>query len=251
MKRVMVCVATVALLVLLSVRPAVTASPKTEAAVGAKAKVNDAASAKAKAHNAASAKRPAAPQVNTQAWRDDPVCQMVFFAVLEGLYTDGVSDEVVDLIVPPKTDLDNNVKRCFVFRCPLCHAAYEAFVLYQRRQAFNGTDEKKSTFGKGVDKGIIEALKSDEAHTRVFAMGRLIRPWIQRRFDMMNLDAEQKQAMLDKLIAYAGAGNTMFGEYRNDKNSVYFEWQFYGGCQACEAAKDISRRMNLEKLKGE
>ena len=36
---------------------------------------------------------------DTVAWKDDPVCQMVFFAVLEGLYSQGVSDEVVESIV--------------------------------------------------------------------------------------------------------------------------------------------------------
>ena len=37
-------------------------------------------------------------QPPTQEWRSDAACQIVFFAVLEGLYTDGVPDEVVDLI---------------------------------------------------------------------------------------------------------------------------------------------------------
>ena len=32
-------------------------------------------------------------------WQNDPTCQFVFFAVLEGLYTDGVQDEIVELIL--------------------------------------------------------------------------------------------------------------------------------------------------------
>ena len=96
---------------------------------------------------------PAAPvptPVPTAEWRNDPACQLIFFAVLEGLYRDGVPDTVVDLVVPPKSELDTNVKHCFVFRCPMCHAAYEAFVLYKNRQGFQGSGEKKSTFGKNV-----------------------------------------------------------------------------------------------------
>lgn len=192
---------------------------------------------------------PAAPPPPSDEWRNDPACQMVFFAVLEGLYVDGVPDEAVDLIVPPKTDLDTNLKRCFVFRCPLCHAAYEAFVLYQRRQAFNGTGEKKSTFGKNFDRKIIEELKSDQPHIRVFAMGRLIRPWIDRKLNTMNLDETQKAALLKKLLAYAGEGDRLFREYKHDPKSIYIEWQFYGGCQACEAAKSVAESMRSQPAK--
>ena len=44
---------------------------------------------------------PAAPKL-TDDWKDDPVCRMVFFAVLEGLYTDGVSSEAADRVVGRK-----------------------------------------------------------------------------------------------------------------------------------------------------
>lgn len=185
----------------------------------------------------------AAPPPPSEQWRNDPACQMVFFAVLEGLYVDGVPDEAVDLIVPPKTNLDTNVKHDFVFRCPLCHAAYEAFVLYQRRQAFNGANEKKSTFGKNFDARVIEQLKSDKPQVRVYAMGRLIRPWIDRKLNEMNLDETQKAAMVKKLLDYAAEGDRMFREYKQDPKSVYIEWQFYGGCQACEAAKTVAASM--------
>ena len=78
---------------------------------------------------------------------------------LEGLYRDGVSSEVVDLIVNPKRDMDNKVKHVFVFECDICHAAYEAFVLYGKRQTFQKT-AGRDTFGKGVDAKIIEELKN-------------------------------------------------------------------------------------------
>ena len=193
-----------------------------------------------------SAAKPAAPAPPSDQWRSDPACQMVFFAVLEGLYVDGVPDEVVDLIVPPKTDLDTNVKRNFVFRCPLCHAAYEAFVLYQRRQAFNGSNDKRSTFGKNFDPTVIERLKSDKPQLRVYAMGSLVRPWIDRKLKSMNLVESEKSALLKKLIEYAGEGDRMFREYKQDPKSIYIEWQFYGGCQACEAARIVASSMKSQ-----
>lgn len=185
-------------------------------------------------------------QPPTQEWRSDPACQLVFFAVLEGLYTDGVPDEVVDLIVPPKAENDGQVERCFVFRCPMCHAAYEAFVLYQRRQAFNGSSEAKSTFGKDFDRTIIDSLKSDRASTRVMAMGNLIRPWIDRKINSLEMTNAKRDALVAKMLQYAEEGNRLFRARRADPSSVYHEWTFYGGCQACEAVQAISRRMAQE-----
>ena len=116
--------------------------------IGAAARWGAAADKAAPAETKAAAPLPAASVEPPSAqWRTDPACQLVFFAVLEGLYTDGVPDEAVNLIVPPDAGGDG-VKHSFVFRCPLCHAAYEAFVLYQNRTAFNGSGEKRSTMGK-------------------------------------------------------------------------------------------------------
>lgn len=185
-------------------------------------------------------------QPPTQEWRGDPACQLVFFAVLEGLYTDGVPDEVVDLIVPPNAENDGKVERCFVFRCPMCHAAYEAFVLYQRRQAFNGSNEAKSTFGRDFDRTIIDSLKSDKASTRVVAMGNLIRPWIDRKINSLKMTDAERDALVATMLRYAKEGNTLFRARRADPTSVYHEWTFYGGCQACEAAQAIARRMAQE-----
>jgi hypothetical protein len=185
-------------------------------------------------------------QPPTQEWRSDPACQLVFFAVLEGLYTDGVPDEVVDLIVPPKAEKDGQVERCFVFRCPMCHAAYEAFGLYQRRQAFNGANEAKSTFGEDFDRTIIDSLKSDRASTRVMAMGNLIRPWIDRKINSLKMTDAERDALVAKMLRYAEEGNSLFRARRADPSSVYHEWTFYGGCQACEAVQAIARRMARE-----
>lgn len=182
----------------------------------------------------------------TQEWRSDPACQLVFFAVIEGLYTDGVPDEVVDLIVPPKDEENDSVERCFVFRCPMCHAAYEAFVLYQRRQAFNGSNEAKSTFGKDFDITILDNLRSDSAERRVKAMGNLIRPWIDRKINSIEMTDAKRDALVAKMLQYAEEGNRLFQARRADPTSIYHEWTFYGGCQACEAAQSVAERMARE-----
>src|SRR3954454_17052964 len=85
-------------------------------------------------------------------WKEDPASRMVFFAVLEGLYTDGVSSEAVDGIIGKKTkDGKGDIKATFVIECPLCHPVYEAFCLYRQRPAFSGEKGTKDTLGKGLD----------------------------------------------------------------------------------------------------
>src|SRR5947207_2964848 len=63
-------------------------------------------------------------------WKADPVCKMVFFAVLEGLYEDGLSSAAVDSVVGKTKDGKVEIKQTFVFECPLCHPVYEAFRAY-------------------------------------------------------------------------------------------------------------------------
>ena len=178
----------------------------------------------------------AADKVNV-IWQNDPLCQFVFFAVLEGLYRDGVQDEAVDLVLGRKVDLDEKVKHCFVFKCELCHAVYEAFALYKARPPFKNT-EGKTTFGKGVDSKVIEELKSEDVRTRIYAMGGMIRPWIQHRVEQTRMTVEEQTAMKKKFEEYTREGRKLLSEHRGT-DKVYLDWVFYGTCQACEAAKDF------------
>ena len=79
--------------------------------------------------------------------------------------------------------------------------------------------------------------------TRVYAMGAFIRPWIDKRMKLNKLDEKDQEALLKKLLAYAADGDKLFRSYQGEPNSVYREWMFYGGCQACEAAERMARDM--------
>ena len=174
-------------------------------------------------------------------WQDSEAGQFVFFAVLEGLYRDGVPSEVVDLVVNPKRDMDNKVKHVFVFECDICHAAYEAFVLYSKRQTFQKT-AGRDTFGKGVDPHIVENLKSEQACTRVFALGDLIRPWIVARVDLLKMSEEKQKELIAMLLKYKDEARPKLGKLRHT-DPLYKDWSFYGSCQACEAASNIAKNM--------
>jgi len=188
--------------------------------------------------NTATAAKPKSP---TADWYKDPLCQMIFFTTLEGLYRDGVSTEVVDLILGKESKLENKVKHDFVFRCKLCHAVYEAFALYRRRQTFSGS--AADTFGaKKVDPKLLEALRSKEARTRVFAMGSFVQPWIKAKLHTLDLSVEDKTRLMKGLINLADEGKRLTQEHRKS-DPDYFDWRFYGACQACRAIETVARTM--------
>src|SRR5437764_8609195 len=101
-----------------------------------------------------------------KSWPASRASQLVFFAVLEGLYRDGVRNADVDLIVPPgkngpKFDLEN-----FVYACPLCHPSYEAFRLYRQREPIYGLKAPVDTFGAGRDETVSGGLRSRDGGER-------------------------------------------------------------------------------------
>jgi len=183
-------------------------------------------------------KKPAKENV---VWSRDPLCQFVFFAVLEGLYRDGVQNEIVDLVLgegAEKQKEGEEITRCFVFKCELCHATYEAFKAYRTRPIF-ANSAGQSTFGKGVGGKLLADLKSEDARQRVYAMGGLVRPWIQQRVKSHRLTKEEQENMKKELMVYIKEGRDLLSSLKQEPGSVYVTWNFYGSCQACEAANDF------------
>lgn len=127
-------------------------------------------------------------------WPDEPASRLIFFAVLEGLYTDGVSNDVVDLVLPPDAGgRERNLREHFVYACPLCHPAMEAFRLYRDRRAFFGLKPgTRDTFGPGLPDSLLAGLRSRNKIERLAAVQSLIDRWVRRRLAMMRLSpAEQ------------------------------------------------------------
>jgi len=184
---------------------------------------------------------PAPAAKKSVSWQKDELCQFVFFAVLEGLYRDGIQNEVVDAVIGGNlSKKEDKMKTHFVFRCELCHATYEAFRTYRARPAF--MDAKgASTFGKGVGPDVLKDLSSKDARTRVYSMGRLIRPWIMHRIEETRKTAEEKTAMKKAFTAYVQEGADLLNAHKKAKDGFYLDWRFYGSCQACEAAKDLGK----------
>jgi hypothetical protein len=192
------------------------------------------------AHAAEEPKAAAKPDSDLVKWQDSEAGQFVYFAVLEGLFRDGVPNDVVDLVINPARDLDNKVKHVFVLECDICHAAYEAFVFYRKRQVFQKSGGR-DTFGNGVKEQIVTGLKHEDARTRVYALGAMMRPWILARVEQQKLSREKQEELVTVLLNFKSEANKKLDVLRKS-DPLYKDWGvWYGGCQACEAATDIER----------
>jgi hypothetical protein len=180
--------------------------------------------------------KPTATKTPVKDWKSDPACRLVFHAVLEGLYEDGVSDEVVNNIVPPDKKGQEKMRRSFVLGCPLCQPAFEAFCVYQARPKFSD-GSKSSTFGKGLSPTVVKGLMSDTVSTRLITLRKPIRTWVERRLRSMKLSRDEREKWWKDISARAGQGtSTLRAKIASDP--WYKNWSGYWGCAACLGSCD-------------
>ena len=178
------------------------------------------------------------PPLAVKDWKADPECRLVFFAVLRGLYEDGVSDEVVDSIVPPDRKGKDKMKWSFVLECPLCQPAFEAFRLYQSRPTFSdGSD--KSNFGDGSTIPADSGLFAEDVGVRVRALRPVMRKWVERQLRLNSLTDVQRGEWWNGMAARAQQGRTILSAHQG-KDKWYDNWSGYWGCAACLGSRDAA-----------
>ena len=119
-------------------------------------------------------------------WKKDPVCRAVYDAVLQGLYRDRVSDEIVTNIVgkqAPQNDrktLRQRMKRSFVLDCPLCEPTFAAFLAYQSRKSdrIPNSTSGISKRAPGLTATLQRKLLSDDTETRLRGLAPLVQQWV-------------------------------------------------------------------------
>jgi hypothetical protein len=188
--------------------------------------------------------RPKAGPAKVTDWKADPACRLVFHAVLEGLYEDGVTDDVVNNVVPPDKQGREKMRRSFVLDCPLCQPAFEAFCVYQSRPKFSDGG-KASTFGKGLPPAVRKGLLSDTLSTRLITLRGPIHRWVEARLRSMKLTAEERQKWWKDIAERSAQGTaTLRAHVRADP--WYKNWSGYWGCAACGGSEDATRSLLRE-----
>lgn len=162
------------------------------------------------------------------------VKQWLFFAVLEGLYRDGVSTEVARSIAT--IDEESGFPVNFVYGCPICIPVLDAVRLYLHRPGFYRDKRDRDTFGPGLDGAARESLLSIDAVERRQLLQQLIDRWVAEHLTRSSFDEADLAALQQLLREMRKKGMAMLRQYQSEEEPRLF-LDFYNGWQSCPSCE--------------
>ena len=170
----------------------------------------------------------------------DEAHQFIFFAVLEGLYQDGLTNGDVNQIM--KRDEKGGLEH-FIYGCPICHPAIHALEAYQSRpNMFSGLKGSCSNFGSGLNETDKKNLYSEKPEERMTAVNALVLSWTTRRMSQLNWPPERLAALKASLEHKRQQGmkglETMTGV--PEWKARYATFAKVGACPACNGAVGLT-----------
>ena len=163
--------------------------------------------------------------------------QLIFSAVLDGLYWDGVSNEIVDAICAMEGETGWPIN--FVYGCPICMPALDACRAYRKRPEFFGQKAPRSNFGKGLSEETRSRILSKDIDVRLPAIEELILRWIDARLADLRLTPEEQEHFEGMMSGFREKGMAMLEGYRkNDwsERGVANPYKSMKECAFCNGA---------------
>jgi hypothetical protein len=159
----------------------------------------------------------------------------LFFAALEGLYRDGVSNEIVDVLLAlePSSGWPSH----FVYACPVCMPIFDALRTYRGRPVFFGDKQRRDTFGPGLSPELSARLTDRDAATRLGALRELTEGWIAARLESKRPTQEERATWKDEMAKRKEQGLICLKAYR--KAGFQATYGAMETCPSCEAADEI------------
>ena len=161
--------------------------------------------------------------------------QLVFFAVVEGLYRDGVSTEVAEGLarIDPETGLPDN----FVYGCPLCHPVLDAFRLYAGRPEFYASKRHADSFGNGLDEAAKRRLSGPSQQERLETLRVLVERWVDERFASTVMAKAQRRELRDLISEMRRKGMARLEAYQESGEGTQFEhYAAWEACPSCDGS---------------
>jgi hypothetical protein len=118
--------------------------------------------------------------------------RFIFYAVLEGAYKEGLSNETVSTLLGEKGN------EHFVIGCPICDPAYDALRAYRDAPKFTAKKVSQKGFGTGLSDEE-RALVSGTIEDRRSFIRTLVSRWIEARFSLLNLPEDREKAVRESL----------------------------------------------------
>jgi hypothetical protein len=177
----------------------------------------------------------------------DGTSRFIFYAVIEGLYEDGLSNEDVAQILMRK---EKQSYFHFIYACPICTPTIWALETYRMRpERFYGLKMRGSTFGQGLPEDLKKQLYSEDANQRLIAINTLVQKWMKRRIAAMNLSKSERSVLVKALEQKRRDGMNVLKIFREEKHlaenaPAYVDLE---ECAVCNGA--VGKVMKLPEAK--
>lgn len=164
---------------------------------------------------------------------EDEHARFVFFAVLEGLYEDGVPNEVVDVIA--ETDPKSGWPRNFVYACPICTPALDALRVYRARPLFFGRKTQEDTYGHGLPEALTQRLLARDRGVRLSAVEEVVKSWLHRRVELLRFTEKERAEWAEAYALRRKLGMQQLEAYRASGVGPA-DYAVMKSCAFCDAA---------------
>jgi hypothetical protein len=172
-------------------------------------------------------------------WPDAEAGRLIFFAVLEGLFRDGVTNEVVDIVAPPPLGSLLPVEQMlFVPGCQICTPAQRAFALYRQRldcglKQWQPGGGLRDTFGDGLPEEVVARLRDPDKEVRLAALQALVTRWVAEHMDRQRLTPAEREDLGRWMQEAAKIGMSTLAQMRADDPAIGTDWK---RCALCDGA---------------
>ncbi len=161
--------------------------------------------------------------------------RFLFFASLEGLFEDGVPEDLVKVIL--EKDARGGYVN-FVYACPLCMPTLDAFRQYAARMEWEysvkgdryADDAKPSVLGE-----IAGLLGDKDVAVRRKGLGALVERYAKRRMDRLRLTVEERASWRQAMALGRKEGMRILESYTRSSPA---ETHGMERCPTCDGAND-------------
>ncbi len=176
-----------------------------------------------------------------------PTYRLVFYAVLEGCFEDGLTNADVDQILlreKPGARYDH-----FIYACPICTPTIHALETYrQRPEPYSTKVPGDRTFGPGLPPDLHAWLYSADVKLRLAAIHDLEEAWVKRRVESLRLTPEELAKTEKGLQDGREKGIRMMQSFVGPR-AMYMTSAYKDGgeCAVCNAAVGMKLKLADDK----
>lgn len=159
--------------------------------------------------------------------------RFVFFAVLEGLFEQGLPDTTVDRLL--QRDAMSGQPFLFVYGCPICHPTYDALRLYRSRQPMLGDKRESRDFANKLEPAMLKRLNADDPAVRAEAFGELVEQFVATRIAASRFTPAELRAWQAKIEEGKKRGEDQLKQYQAQGINTY-SWM-----KSCSMCNGVNR----------